>query len=626
MTSIEAALAAIESLKPGEKFSYRQIAADYHCNRTTLARRHQGVRASCRTKAENQQALHPQQEKELLRYIERLTRQGLPPTRPMIRRFASDIAKKELGKGWVDRYIKRYKVNLISRWATGIDRSRYQADSLLKYSLYFELLRSKLSQYDIEPRNMYNMDKKGFMLGVLTRSKRVFSRRLYEEGKIKAHIQDGNREWITLLACICADGSHIEPSLIYQSASGLIQDSWLQAFNPDDHRVHFASSPSGWTNNELGLAWLKQVFDRSTKLKAGRGYRLLILDGHGSHLTMDFIEYCDRNRILLAIYPPHSTHTLQPLDVVMFKPLSSAYSAQIASFMERSQGLTSMSKRDFYPMFMAAWEASFKEATILKAFEATSLSPFNPEVILDRFNQPARLGQSSDSDSSALSASDWRKIRQLVDHAVADRDQRKISKLNQTIHRLSIRSVLAEHEIKRLKEALINEKKRRKRGKALPLEAGEEYHGGAIFWSPRKVKEARDRQLQQELEEEQQRLQKVEIARNREDQRQAKAQAIEARRKTRAEARIVRQAEKAREAADRASRAAARRAQQRLQQAQKTSQKGKKRSLKASIKVASKKRAAAQPQAGGEATGAVPGPPPSQSRHGRAIKLPLKYR
>jgi hypothetical protein len=38
------------------------------------------------------------------------------------------------------------------------------------------------------------MDKKGFMLGVLTRLKRVFSRRLYEEGKIKAYIQDGNWE------------------------------------------------------------------------------------------------------------------------------------------------------------------------------------------------------------------------------------------------------------------------------------------------------------------------------------------------------------------------------------------------------------------------------------------------
>jgi hypothetical protein len=285
-----------------------------------------------------------------------------------------------------------------------------------------------------------------------------------------------------------------------------------------------------------------------------------------------------------------------------------------------------MSKRDFYPMFIAAWEASFKKETILKAFEATGLSPLNPEVILKRFNQPAQSGQSSDSDSSALSASDWRKIRQLIDHAIADRDQRKVSKLNQTIHRLSIRAVLAEHENVGLKEALINEKKRRKRGKALPLEAEEEYHGGAVFWSPRKVEKARDRLRQQELEEEQQRLQKAEIACNRKAQRRAKAQAIEARRQARAEARIARQAAKAREATERASRAAARRAQQRLQQAHKTSQKGKKRGLKASIKIASKKRAAAQPQGGSKASGAAAGPPPSQSRHGRAIKLPAKYR
>jgi hypothetical protein len=178
----------------------------------------------------------------------------------------------------------------------------------------------------------------------------------------------------------------------------------------------------------------------------------------------------------------------------------------------------------------------------------------------------------------------------------------------------------------RLKEALINERQRRKRGKALPLEAGEDYHGGAVFWSPRKVNEARDRLHQQELEEEQQQLQKVEIARERQEQRQAKAQDIEARRKARAEARIARQAERAREAADQASRAAARRAQQRLQQAQKTAQRGKKRSLKASIKAASKNRVAAQRKVGGEAPAAAAALPPSQSRHGRAIKLPAKYR
>lgn len=41
------------------------------------------------------------------------------------------------------------------------------------------------------------------------------------------------------------------------------------------------------------------------------------MDGHQSHLTKDFIDYCDHNKILLAIFPPHATHTLQPLDVCL---------------------------------------------------------------------------------------------------------------------------------------------------------------------------------------------------------------------------------------------------------------------------------------------------------------------
>ena len=50
------------------------------------------------------------------------------------------------------------------------------------------------------------------------------------------------------------------------------------------------------------------------------------LDGHGSHVNINF---CDSNQILLAIYPPHSTHTLEPLDVALFGPLGKAYSNEL---------------------------------------------------------------------------------------------------------------------------------------------------------------------------------------------------------------------------------------------------------------------------------------------------------
>jgi hypothetical protein len=43
MGDIEAALAAIESLEPGEHFTYTEIADKYGVDRTTLSRRYRGV-------------------------------------------------------------------------------------------------------------------------------------------------------------------------------------------------------------------------------------------------------------------------------------------------------------------------------------------------------------------------------------------------------------------------------------------------------------------------------------------------------------------------------------------------------------------------------------------------------
>jgi hypothetical protein len=198
------------------------------------------------------------------------------------------------------------------------------------------------------------MDEKGFLIGIVGRSKRIFSRRMWEKKEVRASLQDGSRAWITLLACICADGSTLPPGLIYEAANKGIQSTWVEDIKAGEHEVFITSLPSSWTNNNIGLAWLKQVFDRCTKEKAEkarRSYRLLVLDSHGSYITMDFIDYCDQNRILLAILPPYSTYTLQPLDVAMFKPLSTAYSVELSKYLHTSQGLVPINKGDFFPLF-----------------------------------------------------------------------------------------------------------------------------------------------------------------------------------------------------------------------------------------------------------------------------------
>lgn len=190
-----------------------------------------------------------------------------------------------------------------------MDAVRHTADSHTRYRIYFDLIHETIARFSIEASNTYNMDEKGFMIGILGRSKRIFDKRMWENKEVTAALQYGERGVVTCLATICADGSALPPGLIF-AALGDLRDTWVAGIEAGKHEVFCSTSPTGWSNNEIGLSWLEQVFQRATKEKALRDYCLLIVDGCGSHLTMDFINYCDSHRVLLAILPPHSTHTL----------------------------------------------------------------------------------------------------------------------------------------------------------------------------------------------------------------------------------------------------------------------------------------------------------------------------
>jgi hypothetical protein len=63
-----------------------------------------------------------------------------------------------------------------------------------KYKLYFDLLLRKIKEHDVEPGNIYNMDEKGFMIGVIKKGKRIFDRALHKQKQYKQSAHDGNRE------------------------------------------------------------------------------------------------------------------------------------------------------------------------------------------------------------------------------------------------------------------------------------------------------------------------------------------------------------------------------------------------------------------------------------------------
>src|SRR5436190_17270869 len=285
--------------------------------------------------------------------------------------------------------------------------------------------------------------------------------------------QDGSHEFISLLACI-VQMAQTSLLLSYIKES---HTTWLQDFNEGDE-AYFASTANGWSCNELGLQWLQKVFHPHTKDKAGNRLCLLIVDGHSSHVNLKFIDWADQHRIIIMILPPHSTHRLQPLDVSLFSPLATAYTNQITKLMSDNNGLVSMSKCEFWPMFKVSWAASFTAENIASSFAKTGIWPYRPETIIDKITHPSQA-PAPICEHTPMTCCSVHRLHKAYKKSPSTKW------LNQILHtnsHLAAQYSIAQHTITGLIRALKVERKKQNHGKWLNLVG--ENDNGPQFYSP----------------------------------------------------------------------------------------------------------------------------------------------
>jgi hypothetical protein len=127
----------------------------------------------------------------------------------------------------------------------------------------------------------------------------------------------------------------------------------------------------------------------------------LVLDGHGSHLTPKFDEFCYENDVIPICMPAHSSHLLQPLDVGCFAVLKRAYGRLIETRMRL--GFNHVDKLDFLDTYPNARFEAYKPETIKNSFAATGLVPYDPNRVIQKLNIQIRTPTppiSRGSDSS----------------------------------------------------------------------------------------------------------------------------------------------------------------------------------------------------------------------------------
>ena len=110
MASIAAALA---DLALQESSNYTATAKKFNINRSTLSRRHRDITVSVKESKQTTSILSNQQEKELIRYINKLIERDISSLNVMIRVFTYNISEKQPGKNWSYEFVRRYSDILV---------------------------------------------------------------------------------------------------------------------------------------------------------------------------------------------------------------------------------------------------------------------------------------------------------------------------------------------------------------------------------------------------------------------------------------------------------------------------------------------------------------------------------
>ncbi|KAI8774589.1 jerky protein [Biomphalaria glabrata] len=161
---------------------------------------------------------------------------------------------------------------------------------------------------------------------------------------------------VTVLCAMNAAGTYIPPIFIFPRKR--MVDSLMNGCVPASKGL---CTPSGWTDSECFINWLKHLA-AFVKPKPNDKH-LILLDGHHSHKTLEAVNFARENGIELLTFPPHCTHKLQPLNRTFFKSLKSACNASSDSWMSCHKGRRITS----YEVVSIFSKAYVKVATIEKA-------------------------------------------------------------------------------------------------------------------------------------------------------------------------------------------------------------------------------------------------------------------
>jgi hypothetical protein len=371
--------------------SNRAAARLYNVNKDTLRNRRLGkpARQDC---VPNSKLLTKLEERAIIEHALDVDSRGFQLNYDLLRGIAdkllADRGGRRVGVNWPATFVRRVP-ELKLRVNRRYDYQRALNEDPQVVKDWFRLVKNIKAKHGIVDEDIYNFDEAGFQMGVIG-SRMVITGS--ERRQAPKSLQPGNTEWVTTIVAANAQGRSIPPFIIFKGAQQY--DTWHAAIADRPGWV-LSVSEKGWTSHDHGLLWLKH-FDSCTKdVKVG-SRRLLIMDGHSSHDTIEFRDYCSDHNIITVCMPPHSSHLLQPLDVGCFGPLKRAYSTELEALVRCR--INHITKEDFLPAFKAAYDKAVVKENIVGSFRGAGLVPHDESAVLSKLDVRIRTPTPSSPD------------------------------------------------------------------------------------------------------------------------------------------------------------------------------------------------------------------------------------
>ncbi|CAM4985759.1 unnamed protein product [Rotaria socialis] len=339
--------------------------------------------------------LNSNEESHFVSLLQLLPEYGFDVTKTLALQLAAEYFESlefttQPGSKWLNSFVKRHSDDIIWKKQEKLERARAEAFTEQNRSGWFKTLKDVLIKHDLfdKPNQIFNADESGF-------SDKTKGQWVIVNSSCR-HAFESNggtgKDYRTALICIAAGGQVLPPLLIY--AGKHLINTWCRG---GLEGAHYGVTKKGWINTYMYEYWLENLFIPSTShLKRPL---LLIIDGHASHISLKIVNLLKANQIICLMLPSHSTHALQPLDVVVFNSVKHDWSKLVKNHLR--EGNKSIKNSDFARLIKNLFiaKAAFSPTRIVSSFARAGVSPFDENAMCHKVANNTSIYPTTQSSS-----------------------------------------------------------------------------------------------------------------------------------------------------------------------------------------------------------------------------------